>query len=170
MLNTKRIAKLANCSKWSMHSNFSAYVINKVLKVQRQTRDFNLPDTRRLSSNWEIGTNWVWFLLPLHPVRCLWAFTQGRLHERMEQPGQLYFHGLDLHSSHNFVSLHMLLSFSSIRIFLLSSKTAGEVTIATATIEQPFKIGRFFSHERLKYLHFLAPKITMLDKQPEYDD
>lgn len=39
-------------------------------------------------------------LFPVQEVRCLCEFTQGRLHERKEQPGHLYFDGLMLHSSH----------------------------------------------------------------------
>lgn len=62
-----------------------------------------VPDNRTLSSNFERGRNWVWFLLPLHPVRSLWDFTHGRLHECKEQPGHVYFDGFDLHSSHSVV-------------------------------------------------------------------
>jgi len=52
-----------------------------------------------LSSNLERGTTSVNFLFPVQPVRCLWAFTQGRAHDRIEHPGHLYFHGFCLHSS-----------------------------------------------------------------------
>lgn len=39
--------------------------------------------------------------LPLQAVLCLWELTQGRLQVRIEQPGHLYFHGFNLHSSHS---------------------------------------------------------------------
>lgn len=58
------------------------------------------PEIRRLSSNCEMGTKSVSGLLPVQAVRFLWELTQGRLHERREQPGHLYFDGFFLHSSH----------------------------------------------------------------------
>lgn len=54
---------------------------------------------RRLSSNWDKGTNSVRFRLPLQLVRDLWDLTQGRLQDLMEQPGQRYFQGFESHSS-----------------------------------------------------------------------
>lgn len=63
---------------------------------------YNLPDKRRLSSNLERGTNSVSCCrLPVQPVRCLCALTQGRLQERIEQAGHLYLKSVVLHSSHN---------------------------------------------------------------------
>lgn len=58
-----------------------------------------VPERRILSLNWESGTNSVCFLLPVHPLRRLWALTQLRLQERKEQAGHLYFDGFELHSS-----------------------------------------------------------------------
>lgn len=59
----------------------------------------NEPEIRRLSSNWDKGTNSVRFRLPVQLVRDLWDLTQGRLQDLREQPGQRYFHGVELHSS-----------------------------------------------------------------------
>lgn len=52
-----------------------------------------------MSSNWDKGTNSVRFLLPVHPVRALWAATQGRLQDLRRQEGHRYFHGDERHSS-----------------------------------------------------------------------
>lgn len=52
-----------------------------------------------LSSNCDSETNSVRFRFPLQLVRALWDLTQGRLQDLIEQPGQRYFHGFELHSS-----------------------------------------------------------------------
>lgn len=54
---------------------------------------------RRLSSNWDSGTNSARFRLPVQFVRALCDLTQGRLQDLIEQPGHRYFHGFEQHSS-----------------------------------------------------------------------
>ena len=81
-----------------------------VLKFDNKEQNWEkkLPDKRRLSSNWERGTNWVHCLLPVHLVCCLWASTQGRLREGTEQPGHVYFDIFNLHSLHRGGCLRVL--------------------------------------------------------------
>ena len=47
-----------------------------VLKFDNKEQNWEkkLPDKRRLSSNWERGTNWVRWLLPVHPSVLLVSF------------------------------------------------------------------------------------------------